>query len=191
MPRFIVHTRQLYNVGFAIEADSADQAASKILDLNGKVTDEAALISEEPGEIVGTVDETTVEEIGGVVTNGPPAKYRIERPKSTPLAFEGWRLANVDSRDFMDDHARQTRDRWSDLSIYKTTTGKWVVAQIGKTRETGGFQPGALVITCETPADVQAALKYRSGHFTPVTVYALNAAIDADPELATAREEHI
>jgi hypothetical protein len=190
MPRYIVRTRQVFDVTYSVEADSPEGAYSAILD-----DDSGAVIIEQVLDKLATLpyedDGTTVEQIGGLVTDAPPAKYRIERPKSTPLSFEGWRLSNVDSRDFMNDHARQTRDRWSDLSIYKTTTGKWVVAQIGKTRETGGFQPGALVIACETPADVQAALKYRSGHFTPVTVYALNAAIDADPELATAREEHI
>lgn len=188
MPRYIVRTQQTFDVTYSVSADTPEAAYQEVVDDGGRVvlTDQRVVHT-----LAYEAEGTTVQEWRRLNLDATPTSFRIERPKSMPVVFDGWLLSNVDSRDFMDDQARQTRDRWSDLSIYKTTTGKWVVAQIGKTRETGGFRPGALVSICQTPPEVQTALMHRSGHWTPVTTSALKDAIEADPELATAREEHI
>lgn len=162
-----------------------DDAAS---DFDKLVAKERAILSME--ELLLLIKDTEPTPVGTYVGT-TPRRYRLERPGGLPLLFEGWRLAHVDSRDQMTEHQRKHRDRWSDLSIYRTTRGNWVVAQIGMTREANGFQPGALIKVCESPTEVVEALKFRSGHLTHVTLAALTDAIDADPDLAPASEEHI
>lgn len=123
-------------------------------------------------------------------TDTAPQAFRLERPSSLPLNFEGWLLGHVDSRDHMSEHSRKYRDRWADISIYRTTTGKWVVAQIGKTREPDGEERG-VVRVCETPAEVLAALRHREGYLTKVNLEALEMAQDLDHDLDEASEEYI
>jgi len=123
-------------------------------------------------------------------TRTPSEPFRIERPGNTPLRFDGWRIAHVDSRDLWSEHQRQARDRWADVSIYRTDSGKWVYAQVGKTSDPN-FRERAVVRVCNTPADVYKALTGRETYVTKTALAVLRQAIDNDPALAELAEERI
>jgi hypothetical protein len=123
-----------------------------------------------------------------IYSDNPPEPFTLDRPGQVPLSFDGWRIGHFDSRTTMTEHQLKYRDRWADVSIYRTTTGKWVVAQIGKTREPGRRERGVITV-CETPSDVLEALKKREGYVSKTNMTALQDAMENDPELVIV--EHI
>ncbi len=77
--------------------------------------------------------------------------YTLERSGLKHLRFQGEQLACMSSRD--DDSVR-----WTELALYRTTTGAYVLSQIGRTlRDDEVDRHGAFV--CETPAAVLKALE--------------------------------
>lgn len=134
--------------------------------------------------------ERTMNEPDPHYTDTAPKPFRLERPSSVPLNFDGWLLGHVDSRDHMSEHSRKYRDRWADISIYRTTSGKWVVAQIGRTRE-ADREERAVIKVCTSPSEVLDALRHREGYLTKVNLEALEKAQDLDPDLDAASEEYI
>lgn len=107
--------------------------------------------------------------------------FDLPRDGETNLAFEGELLALVSTES-------DRKMRWSEYSIYRTASGKWVVAGVGRSRhpeEDDWFW--ARVV--ETPAEVREAF-YRvrpetdGVRFLPRSAARLlEEAADADPEL--------
>src|SRR5688572_2005056 len=128
MSTYTIQTQQLFHVTYTVEADSAGEAWELLLAGGG------SCLRQTPGSIAVPPGEAVIE-ADDAPALAAPQPYRIERNSSVPLTFDGWRLSHVDSRDLMTDHQRRYRDRWCDVSIYRTTSGKWVVAQLGLSRE--------------------------------------------------------
>jgi hypothetical protein len=187
VPRYIILTRQTFDVTYDVEADSPIEAWDRVVD------GDAELIGRVPGDIVGNftdahfvLDGKTVEHAGSApYRDDPPRAHRLERHNSLPLAFDGWVLGRADSRDT----SGAGKAAWSEVTIYRTTTGKWVAVQARRTAKPA--EDRAVIRVCEQPADVIAALTAREGYLTKVAVAALTAAIDSDPDLESIREERI
>lgn len=129
-----------------------------------------------------------------------PTSFTLERPNSLPLSFEGWELASESSR-YSPRRARKgdrtkvrpanPPDRWTEVRIYLTLTGLWVVEYLGCT-----VVPGEVTIrrveVCEEPDEVLNALRHGgSGKIPGVSAKALTAAAENDGRLTPALQEHI
>jgi len=179
VPRYTIHTRQAHRVTYTIFGESPLDAWDELLD-------------QEDG-IVGTFSDAHIELDGKPVDHvssapyrsRPAQPYRLERNNSIPLTFDGWKVGGADSRQT----SGVSKAAWSEVTIYRTTTNKWVVVQARRTAKPADDR--AIIRVCEQPADVIAALTAREGYLTKVGVAALTEAIDSDPDLEAAREERI
>lgn len=114
-------------------------------------------------------------------------EFRLQRPTQADLVFEGELLAEESSRDSDD------QPRWSEVLIYRTKSGKYVVQHIGKSIVPGEVDKSK-VFVCETPLDVRTALQRSKDGRTFLTNMALDAidtASEKYPELIEAKEERI
>lgn len=124
-----------------------------------------------------------------------PEHFVVERGRTIALEFDGWKIAHTDSRYPKGRITSNPRDndqrvRWNETVIYRTTTNKWVVVSIGRSRHSGERD---LVKTevCTEPIEVQAAVRVPNGTITATSAEALRQAAAADPRLAAITAEHV
>jgi hypothetical protein len=127
------------------------------------------------------------------VLDQQPKTYRLPVLSQVPVEFTGWLLAEVSS-----EHDQPGKDRWSETRIYKTTTGKWIVEQQGRTRVPGEEEALRKVFVCDNPVGVRMKLNKKQGrgpnarhYMRDMDLEALEDAAEADPELAPALVRHI
>lgn len=66
------------------------------------------------------------------------------------LCFEGAKVASVSSE-------MPVKDRWSELTIYLTVSGQWILAGVGRSRIPGEVDR-PWVVTSDDPVDIVAAV---------------------------------
>jgi hypothetical protein len=97
------------------------------------------------------------------------------------VAFEGWLLGAASSE-------RSDKDRWFELSIYRTNAGAYIVSGVGKTRVPNEVDLAWCKIL-DRAEDVIRALQRTDGEgelrLTNVARRALDQAADNDPDFAT------
>ena len=62
-------------------------------------------------------------------------RYKLERDGDVDVTFEGDLVASVDSRKY--GTVKPDADRWSEIRLYKTASGKIVAHEIGNTKMPG------------------------------------------------------
>lgn len=111
--------------------------------------------------------------------------FRLPRPAAVDIAFEGELLADATSD--------EGQDRWQEIRVYSTTTDRWVVERVGRSRRRGEVdKPEAFV--CDSPDTVRAALQSKEPgrtYLTNLAYDALTDAADKDPRLAPALVETV
>jgi hypothetical protein len=115
--------------------------------------------------------------------DAPPQVFNLEDADGSKTEFKGWRLGSGTSN-----HSG-TQRRWSELHVYKTVGGNYLVHKIGRSVAPGEVNrytlhisegPDGAVESCKT-SDKDSAL-----FFTRVARDALEQAIAEDPELSDA-----
>lgn len=105
--------------------------------------------------------------------------YRLERTGAVDLEFEGRVIANVTSR--LDESA----PRWTEIVVYRTTGGKYVVEVIGMSTYRGEKERRDVKIA-DSPEGLVEAL-HRQGsngpYLTRTALDALDAAAENDPRV--------
>jgi hypothetical protein len=120
----------------------------------------------------------------------PPTmpEFRVYRPKDIDLLFDGELLAEVSSRE------SEEQDRWTEIRIYRTTSGKYVTEEIGRTTVPDEVDIWDTRVH-EDPHGIVKALRRRRADgrhfFTYTTLEAFDQAIAADPSLAQVLVEKI
>ncbi len=115
--------------------------------------------------------------------------FRIQREGKVDLEFRGEVLAQVSSL------GKPNPIRWTEITIYRTDSGKYVVHQIGRTLMRGEKDRSSVTVVLN-PEDVAAALERRTNdstqpYLTNLAVEALSRAAQEDEELAGASVERI
>ncbi|MCL4473881.1 MAG: hypothetical protein M1455_08090 [Actinobacteria bacterium] len=82
-------------------------------------------------------------------------KYRVRRDGKKDLSFTGINIAEASDHE----HQGPQNTRWSEIEIYKTDSGKYVVAQVYRTRWQGEEDSHRAEV-CESPADVLELLSW-------------------------------
>lgn len=111
--------------------------------------------------------------------------FRLQRAGEVDLVFEGECLTFQSSQE----SERQTH--WTEIRIYRTTTGKYVAETIGRTTISGQHDRRTVRVV-EDPADLREALRIRNAWY--LTDLALDALADAgrkDEKIAAATPEKI
>lgn len=78
--------------------------------------------------------------------------FRIERQTDIPLEFTGDKLVDLHSRD------DERQERWQEIRIYRTNTGKYVTELVGQST-VRGERAFRTVKVVDNPAAVRQALK--------------------------------
>lgn len=119
--------------------------------------------------------------------------YRLQRLADVDLEFDGEMLAEESTHD----PAAGDLQRWQEVRIYRTSSGRWVVERTGKSSHPGEVDRPTVDV-CESPAAVRAAMTFehhtRSGtrsYVTDVCYEALRAASTVDPRLNEALIERV
>ena len=111
----------------------------------------------------------------------------IYRAGGLPLEFDGRVLGFATSDDGV-------KERWFEVAIYATVTGKYVVHGAGMS-EVDGEEDRHWAEVCETPAEVVAALQRTNENgvkYLPRTSQdALRAAVESDADFAAAYLERV
>lgn len=95
-------------------------------------------------------------------------KYRLKRDGEKDIQFKGELIGEGSSQS----HSGPCSNRWTEIDIYRTEGGKYVVSIIGRTcwqGETDRFQ----AVICDTPADVVDAMR-QDGYLSRVAKEALD-----------------
>lgn len=125
--------------------------------------------------------------------------FRLMRDQALDLEFEGVLLADLTSRyDKPGPRSGVTwdeelgRERWTEVRIYRTTSGKYVTEIIGKSRMRGDATLRTVRVV-DKPDDVAGALIIGTNKkkLTNVAVDALNEAAENDPALVVTLVERI
>lgn len=120
----------------------------------------------------------------------PATQFRLERANTMDLVFTGAHIAHADSRD-RTHKLPEDRPRWTEIDIYVTDTDKWVVVVAGCT-VVDGEEDREVITICETPEDVQEAVRVRSSRvITGTATDALAQAASNDPRLGVTLEERV
>lgn len=118
--------------------------------------------------------------------------YRLERDGDRDLEFDGRLLATASSRE-------DGRDRWTELRLYATATGGWVLHRLGQSSrpgETTRYSAKA----CVTVDDVYRALcstgvrgdtGQQATYLTHLSREVLEDAAEVDDRLAVALVERV
>lgn len=110
--------------------------------------------------------------------------FRLERTGALDIEFEGSVLADLSSRE--DD-----ADRWTEIRIYKSSTGRYVTEVIGRTI-VPGERDRVDVRVVELPEDLPVALQRQPrGYLTLLAREALDVAAEHDPTIRPAVTERI
>lgn len=113
--------------------------------------------------------------------------FRLPRPATVDLVFDGELLADVSSKD----DPGQTH--WTEIRIYRTDSGRYVGETVGLSA-LPHQRPRITVRVVDTAAEVKQALERRDPNRTYMTDLALDAIAEAaknDPAVAAAGEERI
>lgn len=113
-------------------------------------------------------------------------EFRINRDNNAVLTFEGVVLATTSSR-------RAGQNRWTELTLYKTDSGKYVIESIGKS-DLDGETDRTTAKIADSPAGVRKSLLRFGREGAYLTYQAqdlLTAAVRVDPALQSALEERI
>ena len=110
---------------------------------------------------------------------------RLRRNNDVDLEFEGELLAEQSSH-------QEGMSRWSEIRIYKSTTGKYVVETCGRTTLPGEVDLVKVVVV-DHPDEVRIALRRKSHieYLTHLALDTLEIAAEKDPGLAAALIERI
>jgi len=113
--------------------------------------------------------------------------FEIERHGQLPLRFRGEVIADVTSKEYDD------QERWQEVWIYRTESGRWVTETLGCT-----IVPGEItfrhVAVCDTPSEVRESLYrkvHNKRHFSKYAIAALEDAAEQDRELTEALYEPV
>lgn len=114
--------------------------------------------------------------------------YRLHRENDIDLLFTGRELANVSSRD----PNAAAFPRWTEIRIYRTESGKYVVEQVGRSTVRNEVDRVTIKVA-NTAAEVPIALRRRDEveYLTYLALDALDLAASTDDELAQAMVEKI
>lgn len=111
----------------------------------------------------------------------------LERDGDVPLHFNG---VNIGSATSYADH----KDRWFEIDIWKTDTGKYVVSGVGVST-VEGESDRVWAVVCNHPSEVVTALYRRNAEgqmYIPKTSqWALESAIESDPAIAAVYVEKL
>lgn len=113
--------------------------------------------------------------------------FTIERHADVPLEFEGELLANLSTRE------SDTQTHWTEMRVFKTTSGKYVTETVGCTT-VRGQHPLIKVDVCEDAQEVRVALtRTENGrkYLTDLALEAIEVAAAIDPALQGALTERI
>lgn len=113
-------------------------------------------------------------------------EYRLIRDGARSLKFRGAVLGEASSHD----HSGPNQNRWTEVAIYRTICGNYVVKILGRTRWQGESDRHSVTV-CDSPAKVLAALTDEDGEMSNVAVIALEKAAEVDTALATIESERV
>ena len=88
------------------------------------------------------------------MTETATRKYLVKRDNQRDLRITGEQLATASSHHYQGDR----QNRWTELELYKTESGKYVIATIGRTCWQGESDYHTAVI-CDTEQEVIRALE--------------------------------
>lgn len=112
------------------------------------------------------------------------SRYRIERPGALDLEFDGQLLSNVSSRE-------GTALRWTEVRIYRTSTGRYVTEVVGRS-VADGEKDRLDVKIVDNPQELPKALERQpGGYLTMIALDALDDAADHDPAIRPVVTERI
>lgn len=123
---------------------------------------------------------STATETGGRMTT-----YRIERDGELDLSFDGELLADLSSRD------SDEQDRWTEIRIYRTTTGKYVTEVIGRSVMDGEHDRIDVQVHHRAEDVPDGLRRTRKNYLTKLVLDALDDAATQDPALRAANVENI
>lgn len=113
--------------------------------------------------------------------------FRIERTGALDLEFEGELLADVSSR-------LDNAPRWTEVRIYRTSTGRYVTEQIGLSVYASEKERRDVRVV-ESPDDLPKALERVSNdgrsYLTKTVLDALDEAAERDPAIRGVTTERI
>lgn len=114
--------------------------------------------------------------------------FRLARPATVDLVFDGELLADVNSKD----DPEQTH--WTEIRIYRTDSGKYVCETIGRSA-LAHQKPRITVRVADSAAQVRDALQRGDPndrvYLTDLALDAIAEATKNDPAVAAAGEERI
>ena len=107
--------------------------------------------------------------------------YRLQRPGTVDLEFEGDLLADESTREDSRGSRQVDHSRWTEIRIYRLASGEgWVTESVGKSKRRGEVDRPRVVV-CRTPDEVRVSLHRRPDD--PES-YLIHAAVDALDEAA-------
>lgn len=114
--------------------------------------------------------------------------FRIERDGNLDLAFNGEKLADISSREPgeappLEGQPLPGFHRWTEIRIYRTSTGKYVTEMIGRSI-VDGERDRIDVRVHHQPGDVPDGLRRQpKNYLTKLALEALDEAAENDPAL--------
>lgn len=113
-------------------------------------------------------------------------KCVVRRDGARDLAFEGTVLATASSRR----QYGKDNTRWTEMTLYRLKSGKYVLAVVGRTLWQGEIDRHAGTV-CETPQAVLAAMTQDDGYLSGLAKATLAEAAEADPGFAAILLEEV
>ena len=114
------------------------------------------------------------------------AQHEVERDGQRDLRFEGELLAEVSDRE----HSGPKSNRWTEVRIYRTGGGRYVVATTNRTQWQGEWDKHDATV-CETLGEVMDALTDDQGVLGRAEKEALQAACEIDETLRELEYEDV
>lgn len=93
-------------------------------------------------------------------------EFRLERDNDVPLVFNGTILARSSS-------GQLGRERWTELTLYRTESDKYVVSIVGRSIHEDEFDRYTVRVV-KTPQEVRKALHRKGDHGKYLTYVALD-----------------
>lgn len=116
-----------------------------------------------------------------------PTNFTVERHADVPLEFAGTILADLTTRE------DESQTHWTELRLFKTDSGKYVVESVGCTT-VPGQHPLIKVDVCDDARAVRFALtRHDKGrkYMTDLALEAIDVAAQIEPALKDALTERI
>lgn len=112
-----------------------------------------------------------------------PQQYELRDADGSLTTFDGVLLGHASSKN------RPDQPRWTELAIYRTLGGNYVVHKVGKSSKPGEVDRDTLLVSTAPAGAVESCKTSDSDgalFFTYVAREALDQAVENDPELAEA-----